>query len=56
MRLSVGIAYCGLFRIMDFFFLVLFSYNHIIFVKVMDVIIFHFVLTFIFFVRNVSRS
>ena len=49
--------YCGLVRIMDSFFLVLFFYNHIIFVKVMDVIIFQCVHTFsFFFVRNVLRS
>jgi hypothetical protein len=34
MHLSFGIAYCGLVRITDFLFLVSFSYNHILFVKV----------------------
>jgi hypothetical protein len=41
-RLRSGIVYCGLIRIMFFFFLVVFFYNHIVFVKV---IIFHCFLT-----------
>ena len=55
MRLRVGSEYCGLVRIMDFVFLFLFSYNHIMFVKVMDVIIFQCVLTFIFFCAECSK-
>jgi len=31
-----GSVYCGLVRIMNFFFLVLFFYYHIMFVRVMD--------------------
>jgi hypothetical protein len=38
MRLRDGNVYCELVRIMDFFFLVLFFYNHIVSVKEMDVI------------------
>jgi hypothetical protein len=41
MRLRGGIVYCGLVRIIDFFFRVLLFYNNIMFVKVMNVIIFH---------------
>ena len=38
-----------------FFFLVLFSYSHIVFVKVMNVIIFHCILRFIFFCAECSK-
>lgn len=50
-----GSVYCGLIRIMDFFFLVVFLYNHIVFVKVMNVIIFQCVLTFTFFFAECSK-
>jgi len=39
-RLRGGTVYCGLIRIIDFFFMVVFFYNHIVFVNVMSVIIF----------------
>jgi len=48
MPLHGGIVGCGLVRIMIFFFLVLFFYDHSVFVKVMDVIIFHCVHKFAF--------
>jgi hypothetical protein len=48
MRLCCGIVYCGLVRIINFFFMVLFLYNHIMFVKVMDEIMFQCVHTFTF--------
>jgi hypothetical protein len=48
-----GTVYCGLIRIMDFFLLVVFFYNHILFVKVMNVIIYQCVLTFTFFLCGV---
>ena len=47
-RLRGGTVYCGLIRIIDFFFMVVFFYNHIVFVNVMNVIIFQCVLTFTF--------
>jgi hypothetical protein len=50
MLLRVGIVHCGLVRIMEFFlFLVLFSYIHTLLVKVVDVIIFQYVLMFTVF-------
>jgi hypothetical protein len=56
MRLCGRIVYCGLIRIMDFFCVVFFLYNHNRFLKVMDAIIFQRVHKFIFFMRNVVRS
>ena len=54
-HLRGGTVYCGLIRIMDFFLLVVFFYNHIVFVKVMNVIIFQCVLTFTFFCAECSK-
>jgi hypothetical protein len=47
-RLRSGTVYCGLIRIINFFFLVVFFYSHILFVKVMNVIIFQCVLMLTF--------
>jgi hypothetical protein len=56
-HLCGGIVYCGLVRIMNFFFfLVLLFYDNIMFVKVMNVTIFHCVHTFTFFCAECIRS
>ena len=47
MRLRGGIVHCGLVRITDFCLVMLF-YSHVMFVKVMNVIIFYCVHTFAF--------